>query len=500
MAETVEHARDARDDPAESEPCRSAVDRAQLRLALAATAYISGDAARSREQAEAVLAQPGLPDALYDAARQRLVLALLEADEDRSPAPEAGSRNAGGVSTPMMALAALAWRDGRIAETLRLLWASVRCASLRDGVRHCYPTLGLSVVFTALGEHDDARASVLTAADEISFGGDAMWTAAPAVFAAHADLAAGRMEDARSSAQAGLDLAVELATPMMSPRAREVLVHVALRRGELADASAHLDAWRAEPRIGGVPFGTAHLQWAAMRLRDARGVNLLDDRTSEAAFDLVAEDRSLLLEDPAAAAWLARAARRDGDMSRVRSIVRSANRLVRLNPGHPSISSAADHAAGVADRDLTRLAAAADGHRAPWARASAAEDAALVCVEAGDRRAARTWLDRAAGDYGNCGAERDSARIRARLRDLGVRVGHWSRQQRPVSGWASLTETEKAVASLVAEGLSNQQVAARMFLSRHTVDFHLRHIFRKLGIDSRVVLARLALLNESGAA
>jgi DNA-binding CsgD family transcriptional regulator len=62
-----------------------------------------------------------------------------------------------------------------------------------------------------------------------------------------------------------------------------------------------------------------------------------------------------------------------------------------------------------------------------------------------------------------------------------------------VSGWDSLTETEHTVAELVAEGLSNQKVAARMFLSRHTVDFHLRHIFHKLGIDSRVVLTRIAL-------
>jgi DNA-binding CsgD family transcriptional regulator len=64
-----------------------------------------------------------------------------------------------------------------------------------------------------------------------------------------------------------------------------------------------------------------------------------------------------------------------------------------------------------------------------------------------------------------------------------------------VCGWDSLTETEHAVAELVAEGLSNQKVAARMFLSRHTVDFHLRHIFRKLGIDSRVVLTRITLAN-----
>ncbi len=42
-------------------------------------------------------------------------------------------------------------------------------------------------------------------------------------------------------------------------------------------------------------------------------------------------------------------------------------------------------------------------------------------------------------------------------------------------------------------------VAARMILSRHTVDFRLRHIFRKLGIDSRVVLTRVTLANEERA-
>ena len=50
---------------------------------------------------------------------------------------------------------------------------------------------------------------------------------------------------------------------------------------------------------------------------------------------------------------------------------------------------------------------------------------------------------------------------------------------------------EAKVADLVAQGLTNRQVAARLFLSPHTVDFHLRQIYRKLDIDSRVKLTRL---------
>ena len=68
----------------------------------------------------------------------------------------------------------------------------------------------------------------------------------------------------------------------------------------------------------------------------------------------------------------------------------------------------------------------------------------------------------------------------------------------PASGWASLTPTEQGVARLVAEGLTNSEVAFRMAMSRHTVDFHLRQIFRKLAIRSRVALARLVGERTSG--
>ena len=62
----------------------------------------------------------------------------------------------------------------------------------------------------------------------------------------------------------------------------------------------------------------------------------------------------------------------------------------------------------------------------------------------------------------------------------------------PVPGWADLTDTQRMVAELVTDGLTNRDVGARLFLSPHTVDFHLRQIYRKLGVRSRVELARLA--------
>lgn len=59
------------------------------------------------------------------------------------------------------------------------------------------------------------------------------------------------------------------------------------------------------------------------------------------------------------------------------------------------------------------------------------------------------------------------------------------------SRWSSLSPKERAVTSLVSEGLTNAEVAGRMYLSRHTVDYHLRNIFRKLDVHSRVRLTAL---------
>ncbi len=59
------------------------------------------------------------------------------------------------------------------------------------------------------------------------------------------------------------------------------------------------------------------------------------------------------------------------------------------------------------------------------------------------------------------------------------------------TGWIELTDSERTVAELVARGLTNKETGREMFISHHTVDCHLRQVFRKLGVNSRVELARM---------
>jgi DNA-binding CsgD family transcriptional regulator len=65
-------------------------------------------------------------------------------------------------------------------------------------------------------------------------------------------------------------------------------------------------------------------------------------------------------------------------------------------------------------------------------------------------------------------------------------------RKRPTSGWASLTPTERDVVRLVSEGLANNDIATRLFVSPRTVQTHLTHIYTKLGLTSRVQLAQEA--------
>ena len=202
----------------------------------------------------------------------------------------------------------------------------------------------------------------------------------------------------------------------------------------------------------------------------------------------------LLLGDPALAAWLARTALAAGDSDLADRADRAAQALADAHPGFPALAAAAAHSRGLARRDPGRLAEAAAQHPDPWARASAAEDLGVLHGRGGDRDQAIHHLKDALAGYRQVGAVRDQARIRQRLRQLGIRRRHWSTPAaRPVTGWDSLTGTEQAVAGLVAQGLNNNQAAARMYISTHTVAHHLRQAFRKLSIASRVELTRIVI-------
>ena len=169
-----------------------------------------------------------------------------------------------------------------------------------------------------------------------------------------------------------------------------------------------------------------------------------------------------------------------------------------LNPGVRSLAGAAAHASGLLKHSRQELAEAVelfDGGPRPLALAAASEDLAAASVEEGDTQAAVDAFGRALELYAQAGAAWDAGRVRGRLRALGVRRRLASAPPRG-SGWAAMTDSELTVARLVAQGFTNREVAEQLFVSHHTVSGHLRHVFAKLGVNSRVELTRLAGIHD----
>jgi DNA-binding NarL/FixJ family response regulator len=110
---------------------------------------------------------------------------------------------------------------------------------------------------------------------------------------------------------------------------------------------------------------------------------------------------------------------------------------------------------------------------------------------AGRRDDAIVELERAAGEYEALGALRYRDQIEAELRQLGRTIHRRTQPGRTgASGVAALTGRELEVAELVFDRRTNREIAEELFLSTKTVETHLRNIFNKLGVSSRVEVAR----------
>jgi DNA-binding NarL/FixJ family response regulator len=165
----------------------------------------------------------------------------------------------------------------------------------------------------------------------------------------------------------------------------------------------------------------------------------------------------------------------------------------------PALGRSAQHAQALANRDAAGLIQVADEYQRasrPLFAAQAREQAAPLLAEAGMMPKARDAVMGALAGYEFMEARWDAARAETLLRTLGFHRGVRGPRRRPKTGWDSLTEAERVVAGLVAEGLSNPAVAARLYLSRRTVQGHVSSILGKLGVTSRVELATMVMRHE----
>jgi DNA-binding CsgD family transcriptional regulator len=167
--------------------------------------------------------------------------------------------------------------------------------------------------------------------------------------------------------------------------------------------------------------------------------------------------------------------------------VQRARALVVLAEGDPHA------AAGLA------LAAAesAGRHGAPIEAARSRAVAGRALAGAGQRERAVEELRAARAELTRCGARRLEQEIARELRALGASAPATVSRRRGDSGTTQLSRREREVASLVAAGHSNPEIAAVLYLSPKTVEGHMRRIFEKLGVSSRAQVAATVAREES---
>ncbi|MCA2224019.1 helix-turn-helix transcriptional regulator [Nonomuraea aurantiaca] len=463
---------------------------AELHCVLADVMYLTGSFEEAMREAETVLALPDLPDHVRDRALlvRLYTMTRLRSDEAsvRTYAHEvieAGARHSAAATAAALIALAQAERDeGRLSHALALAADARRLFGANGSAVHPYESRLISAtILTDVHRLDEARLLVQDAREDMFDSGHQAWEADLSALAARSELLEGRLDSAAGEAQRALSLAADRATPLSAAAATNVLATVALRRGNVRAAVRH---------AADLPGDSLEHALIVAQVTEACDGPL---KAMTLLADLLERQRSMLAGNPTASAWLVRVALAVDARAVAKAAVATAEELAAVNPGFPALTASAAHARGLLDGDREALSRAAERADDVWGRASATEDLGVLQAAGGRHDDAAVSLDRALAIYYEIGSVRDSARVRKRLRAIGVRHRHWSYADRPVSGWDSLTETEWNVSLLVADGWSNRKVAEQMFISAHTVAFHLRHVYSKLQIKSRVELTRLVI-------
>jgi ATP/maltotriose-dependent transcriptional regulator MalT len=302
----------------------------------------------------------------------------------------------------------------------------------------------------------------------------------------------GRWDDALAEIEVALGSSKD---PAVECSQHSVAATIQLHRGDAGVSERHLaEAAEFAARMGNRVI-TARSLATSLRHEQAEAPSEALAVLMEALSDNV-EEREEMADLFADAVRLAVSV---GDTSVAQRLVQRAESMAATSPA-PHRRAVAPHCRGLLDNDPERLLRAAEGYRTagrPLPRAQALEAAAGLLAERGDVTGARIHFTDAYALYAKLGAEWDLARTQARFRSYGIRRGPRVRHRQARRGWDSLTPSETRVAGMVAQGMSNPQIAAQLFLSRRTVQTHVSHILAKLELQSRTDIAREASQREA---
>ena len=301
-------------------------------------------------------------------------------------------------------------------------------------------------------------------------------------FRAFALLRRGDLSDAEADARAALDAAVPLGFTYAH------LAEALAERGELALAFETLE-------LAGMP--EEHHTWEPARFLALRAqLRVASGDVTQGLADLLTAGETLLsfgIRNPSYSPWRSQAALAMlglGDRQEALRLVRAEVELAR-HWGAPRPLGVALRAAGLiagGDEGLELLRESVDvlaTSQAKLERAKSLSELGAALRRANKRADARPYLEESLDQARRCGAAVLAKRTHEELLATGARPRRFVR-----SGLDSLTPSERRVAQMANDGQTNREIAQALFVTPKTVETHLSHVYRKLGIQARSQLSR----------
>ena len=412
---------------------------------------------------------------------------------ERTRSYAAGAEDSLSVSVALAVRACVLQLQGRLPAALEQIDDAIERAG-RSPARagHRYPLhLSRGHILMDLDQFDDAITAIGTGRRICAEFGLRWALASHHMVGGRVLFLAGEWDDALVEFEAAFELAGEGGESLNAFIGHAVIALIRLHRNDLPGAEhAAAEADRLLQRRSGMPYRGPWAVWARTLVSEAHdGPAVALDALSRCWDECIANGQRVDL--PILGPDLVRLAIGAGERTRARSACAVLDVLAAGTPV-PSIGGAALRCRGLVGDDAALLLDAVEAYAAGPRLLDTAlvrEEAAQALVRCDRMELAREQLTLAIETYERFEAARGVLRVEAALRAVGVRRGVRGTRDRPRSGWDGLTPTERTVVDLVAEGLSNPQIAEQLFVSHRTVQTHLSHVFAKLDISSRVQLA-----------
>jgi len=263
---------------------------------------------------------------------------------------------------------------------------------------------------------------------------------------------------------------------MLRPLAYSVLSTAAFYMGNLPEASAYLEQAQSDLAthavLDSVQYAWTEVLIAVKREGPRAGAALLAEKYSH-----LPTQRSLYIEVPSAAPFLVVLARDVGDPDLARSVLETVDRLAADNSGIPVVGLTAVHANALANTAPAALALIIVQSPDPISVALATEQLAKLY----SGKAPGVWNGEHSEQFHNEHFHHDHSHFEHHHSD--------DAEAKDDGCWSRLSDMERRIALLVSVGLTNRQIGRQVHLSAHTINYHLRKLYKKLGINTRVELA-----------